>query len=167
MARKLNEIIIHCSATPRTMDIGTKEIRQWHKKRGWRDIGYHYVIRRNGIVEAGRPVEQTGAHVKGRNRNSIGICLIGGYNKDNTTPSFTQKQYNSLFKLINKLRDKYDIDYAAVGGHRDTYPDKDGNGIISKNEWLKDCPCFDVRSWYIDYMNHTCSNCGKYSNKAE
>ena len=81
--RQIDHIIVHCSYTPPSMDIGAETIREWHtlpkpKGRGWSDIGYHWVIRRNGTVEAGRSEERAGAHAKGYNQDSIGICLIGG-----------------------------------------------------------------------------------------
>ena len=87
--RKINEIIIHCSDTQEGCDVTAKDIRRWHTTpkekggRGWRDIGYHYVIRLDGTIELGRPLEKAGAHCIGRkgedhNSHSIGICYIGG-----------------------------------------------------------------------------------------
>ncbi|CAK1795587.1 N-acetylmuramoyl-L-alanine amidase [Vibrio crassostreae] len=75
-------ITVHCSATPPQQDVDVTEIRRWHKKRGWRDVGYHFVIRRNGDVELGRPLSQTGAHVKGHNKGNIGVCMVGGCNAE-------------------------------------------------------------------------------------
>ena len=85
--RKVNLLVIHCAATKPNMDIGRDEIDSWHKARGWSGIGYHYVIRRDGRIESGRPVEQAGAHASGYNANSIGICLVGGINH-NGKPEF-------------------------------------------------------------------------------
>jgi N-acetylmuramoyl-L-alanine amidase len=76
--KKTDLLVVHCAATKASMDIGAKEIRRWHKDRGWDDIGYHYVIRRNGDVEIGRPENAVGAHVAGKNSTSVGICLVGG-----------------------------------------------------------------------------------------
>ena len=76
--RKIRKIIIHCSATQEGKDVSVETIRKWHLKRGWRDIGYHFVIGLDGQVQEGRPIEQTGAHTKGHNFDSIGICYIGG-----------------------------------------------------------------------------------------
>lgn len=90
--RHIDTHIIHCSASPDDMDIGVKEIRQWHEQRGWSDIGYHFVIRRDGTIELGRPIEIMGAHAYGHNRDSIGTCLVGINN-------FTEAQFNSLRKL--------------------------------------------------------------------
>ena len=76
--RKITKIIVHCSATPEGKDYSVDTIRDWHLARGWRDIGYHFVIYRNGEIAEGRPIEQSGAHCKGENYCSIGICYIGG-----------------------------------------------------------------------------------------
>ena len=83
--RNINEIIVHCAATPEGKDFTVADIRRWHKARGWSDIGYHYVVYRDGSVHKGRPVSKVGAHVRGRNRNTIGICYIGGVAKDGKT----------------------------------------------------------------------------------
>ena len=81
--KKTDSIIIHCAATKKSMDIGYKEIREWHvDQNGWDDVGYHYIIRRNGKLEKGRPEEYSGAHAPSHNSRSIGICLVGGMAKD-------------------------------------------------------------------------------------
>jgi N-acetyl-anhydromuramyl-L-alanine amidase AmpD len=112
------------------MDIGAKEIDDWHKERGWDGIGYHYIIRRNGKIEAGRSELLTGAHAKGYNRLSIGICLVGG----DSEADFTMAQYLSLYSLKGRLSKKYNN--PEVLGHRDL-PGVD-----------KDCPCFDVKAFF-------------------
>lgn len=111
--RNIDMLVVHCSDTPASMDIGAEEIDQWHKERGWSGIGYHYVIRRDGTLEPGRPLEKSGAHVRGFNRNSIGICLVGGKGGFN----FTAHQIDSLRSLIHRLRTQFPG--AAVLGHRD------------------------------------------------
>lgn len=134
MSREINEIIVHCSATPPSMDIGADTIREWHTDKGWIDIGYHFVIRRNGVVETGRDLDVAGAHAKGHNSRSIGICLIGGVKEsDRKTPdaNFTFSQYESLAMLIGELRGKIQS-IAKVSGHRDYA--------------AKACPCFDVNA---------------------
>ena len=132
--RDITKIIIHCAATKPSMDIGANEIREWHIARDWIDIGYHYVIRRNGTVEKGRDIMQAGAHAKGHNFTSIGICLVGGINEEGEPDdNFTLKQYNSLIQLVKFLEMTFPID--DVLGHRDL-PDVN-----------KQCPCFDVRAW--------------------
>lgn len=120
------------------MDIGVKEIDRWHRARGWDSCGYHYVIRRSGKVETGRPVARQGAHVgrprPGWNRRSIGVCLIGGIDKEGEpADNYTKKQYTALVRLVRKLREAHDI--VTVIGHRDL------PGV------RKACPCFDVADW--------------------
>ena len=133
--REIKKLIIHCSATKPSMDIGAEDIRGWHKGKGWDDIGYHYVIRRNGKVEKGRDISIAGAHAKGHNFNSIGICLVGGIDDNSKADdNYNLKQYNALIQLISFLEITFPID--DVLGHRD---------LPSVN---KSCPCFDVRAWY-------------------
>lgn len=132
--RIINEIIIHCSATPEGKDYTVEQIRQWHKQRGFSDIGYHYVIYRDGSIHSGRPIERIGAHCLKHNAHSIGICYIGGVSKDGKTPKDTRTdaQKESLIKLIKELKAKYPK--ATVHGHRE-YANKA-------------CPCFDAKSEY-------------------
>lgn len=108
--REINKIIIHCSATPNDRDVSADQINHWHKQRGWSGIGYHYVIRRRGTVEAGRPVKTIGAHCLGQNRASIGICLIGN-------DKFSTDQYDSLKFLIKRLSSIYSLSTADIYGH--------------------------------------------------
>ncbi|UTT85783.1 N-acetylmuramoyl-L-alanine amidase [Vibrio pelagius] len=113
-------ITVHCSATPSTQDIGVAEIRRWHKNRGWRDVGYHFVIRRCGKVEIGRPLSQTGAHVKGHNKGNIGVCLVGGCNAvQQPEDNFTFAQRKALFGLIEVLQKRFLIVDNNVKGHKD------------------------------------------------
>lgn len=144
--RRTDYIVVHCSATKVSSDIGVDEIRDWHTRKGWSDIGYHAVIRRNGVVEFGRHFDQPGAHVAGQNYRSVGICLVGGLDeRGKPEDNFSASQKNALRQLIAVL--SYAYTGAEILGHRDLSPDLDGDGIISRNEWVKDCPCFDVRSW--------------------
>lgn len=108
--RQIDSIIIHCSASPDYMDIGAETIRKWHKDRGWSDIGYHYVVRRNGEIEKGRSDERIGAHARGANSRSIGVCWIG---INNPSP----EQEKSLFSLIHFLMGKYNVKIENVKGH--------------------------------------------------
>ncbi|WP_122082599.1 N-acetylmuramoyl-L-alanine amidase [Vibrio coralliirubri] len=113
-------ITVHCNATPPQQDVGVAEIRQWHKKRGWRDVGYHFVIRRNGDVQLGRPLSQTGAHVEGHNKGNIGICLVGGCNADlQPEDNFTLAQRKALFGLMAALQEQFLISDENVKGHKD------------------------------------------------
>jgi len=134
MKRKIDKIIIHCSATPEGKDISVETIRDWHLKRGWSDIGYHYVIDLDGKLHAGRPLEKTGAHVKGHNTGSIGICYIGGVEQDGKTPkdTRTKEQKAALDNLLFTLTDVFAN--VTIHGH---------NEFSSKA-----CPSFDVQAEY-------------------
>ena len=101
--RKINKIIIHHSATEDTMDIGVKTIREWHLARKWNDIGYHYVIRLDGTCEVGRPIDKIGAHCKGQNTGSIGLCCVGGLRGGVVTDTLNYKQLATLQVLVNGL----------------------------------------------------------------
>ncbi len=145
--RLINLLVVHCAATKPHMDIGADWLDAEHKKRGWRKIGYHYVIRRNGVVEKGRPDEEIGAHVQSHNANSIGICMVGGLGDDgHAENNFTVDQFEALAELVHALLIRFPD--AELLGHRDLSPDLDGDGIIEKHEWVKDCPSFDVRGWW-------------------
>lgn len=117
--RRINEIIVHCSATAEGKDFTVEDIRRWHLARGFNDIGYHYVVYRDGSVHRGRPVEKMGAHCVGHNANSVGVCYIGGCAADGRTPkdTRTQAQKDALVKLLMKLVCKYP--QAKIYGHRD------------------------------------------------
>lgn len=110
----VDKIIIHCADTPEGMDIGVSEIRDWHLERGWSDVGYHFVIRLDGKIERGRNLDTPGAHARGYNMNSIGICYVGGKDDKDTR---TAEQLKSLDYLIQTLRLIYPG--AKVLGHRD------------------------------------------------
>ena len=135
--REVEYLVIHCSATPEDMDIGAEEIRRWHLQRGWLDIGYHYFIRRDGLVEKGRNDNVPGAHARGYNEKSLGICLIGGVESDKQTPeaNYTHAQWDSLEHLVRTLSG--DHEDAVVVGHRDL----PGVG--------KACPSFDAPEWWV------------------
>jgi len=132
--RKIRKIIVHCSATPAGRDIGAAYIRRLHvHERGFRDIGYHYVIRLDGSVETGRELERAGAHCTGQNATSVGICYVGGLDSryrpaDTRTPA----QKRTLAALIAALKLKFP--HAEVFGHRDFA--------------RKSCPCFNARKEY-------------------
>jgi len=133
-SRKIDKLIIHCSATPPHLKVGAKEIDNWHKMRGWSGIGYHFVIRRNGEIEYGRSINKTGAHVKRHNRGSVGVCLVGGVNSDmDAEDNFTSKQWRRLEQFVRLFKTEYSK--ATVHGH---------NEFSSKA-----CPSFDVQEWLI------------------
>ena len=147
--RRIDEIIIHCSDSPEGRNDKAEDIRKWHKQRGFNDIGYHYVIDLDGTVEKGRPVEQAGAHCTGHNRNSIGICYIGGaYWRDGVNAkgkpikgkdgkavlmpkdTRTALQRMAMKELVAQLQEQFP--HATVHGHREFAN--------------KACPCFDVEA---------------------
>lgn len=131
--RKINEIILHCAATPEGKDFTVADIRRWHLKNGWRDIGYHYVIYRDGTIHLGRPLDQIGAHTTNHNSNSIGICYIGGCAADGKTPKDTRtpEQKEAMYTLCKVLCDILGI--KKISGHREYA--------------AKACPSFDVQAW--------------------
>lgn len=146
--RKIDSVIIHCSATKAGMDFSVADINRWHRARGMDGIGYHYVVRLDGTVEKGREVEVAGAHCLGWNGRSIGICYIGGLDTNgNPADTRTDEQKKSMKGLVEELKLRYRI--VTVMGHRDTSPDLNGNGIIEPGEFIKSCPCFDVKKWLM------------------
>ena len=132
--RTIKELIVHCSATPEGKDYSVDTIRQWHLQRGFSDIGYHYVIYRDGSIHIGRDESIIGAHCTGHNTNSIGVCYIGGCASDGKTPKDTRttEQKQSLVKLLKELKTKYHK--ASIHGHRDFSS--------------KACPSFDATKEY-------------------
>ena len=116
------------------MDVN--DIRRWHLQRGFVDVGYHYVIKRDGTIEPGRPLDRQGAHVSGFNHLSVGVCLVGGVSEDDVNvpeANFTDAQYASLRKLLPELQRNFPG--AEILGHRDM------------PRVRKACPSFDVREW--------------------
>lgn len=127
--RTISEIIIHCSATVEGKDFSVKDIDRWHKQRGFKMVGYHFIIRLDGTIEQGRPLEMIGAHCTGHNAHSIGICYIGGLDKSGKPKDTrTQVQKDVLWSLVKSLQKKYPL--ATIHGH---------------NEFAnKACPCFKI-----------------------
>lgn len=146
--RTINKIIIHCSATPEGKDYTVEDIDRDHRKRGFAKIGYHYVIYRDGTIHQGRKEPEVGAHARGYNANSIGVCYIGGLARDGKTTkdTRTQAQRDALVRLLRELVIRYPD--AEILGHRDLSPDKNGDGIVSPNEYIKGCPSFDAKKEY-------------------
>lgn len=134
--RTVTLIIIHCSAVRPNQQSSAKDITQWHKARGWRTIGYHYVVRRDGTIENGRPTEQIGAHCMNHNRYSIGICYEGGLDANGKPKDTrTDAQKTAIRQLIVRLKKTYPL--AVIVGHHDLNPQKA-------------CPCFNAVSEYRD-----------------
>ena len=132
--RKINEIIVHCAATPERKNFKAADIDRWHRERKMKCIGYHYVVDLDGTVEPGRPESEIGAHCLGHNQYSIGVCYVGGLAADGKTPKDTRTvaQKEALLALLKKLRAKYPK--ASIHGHRDFA--------------AKACPSFDATTEY-------------------
>jgi N-acetylmuramoyl-L-alanine amidase len=136
--RKIDKIIIHCSATKAGQHFTVKDIDQWHKARGFAKIGYHYVIYLDGTVHKGRPEEEMGAHCLGRNSSSVGICYVGGLDLDGKpSDTRTEAQKASLISLVDDLKVKYPK--AEIYGHYEFA--------------AKACPCFDVKKEFRNTVN--------------
>ena len=141
----ITKIILHCSATPEGRDVSVDTIKQWHLDRGWSDIGYHYVVDIKGNLKEGRSLDRQGAHVRGHNKNSIGICYVGGCDADmKPKDTRTEAQRGVLRALLMDLMDKYHN--ATIHGH---------NEFSSKA-----CPSFDVHEEYKDIVEYfkDCNN---------
>ena len=132
--RKINEIIVHCAATPEGKNFKAADIDRWHRERKMKCIGYHYVVDLDGTVEPGRPESEIGAHCLGHNQYSIGVCYVGGLAADGKIPKDTRTatQKEALLALLKKLRAKYPN--ASIHGHRDFA--------------AKACPSFDATTEY-------------------
>ena len=143
--RKIDLIVIHCTATRENRRFTEDMLEECHKERGFDECGYHFYVRQDGRIVSMRPLEKIGAHAKGHNTNSIGIAYEGGLDVDGKPKDTrTSWQRHSLRVLVKTLL----IDYpgSRVVGHRDLSPDKNGDGVISPDEWLKQCPCFDIKT---------------------
>lgn len=174
MKRKINAVIIHCAATPNGKAFTVADIDRMHKARGFkrdsqaarsfnsdnRHVGYHYVIEVDGNVSPGRHIEEIGAHVQGSNARSIGICMVG---TDKFTPPQWQSLRNVVVALAGTIQGRaimqvetailaYADMHISLKGHRDHSPDLNGDGKISRNEWLKVCPGFEVKDWVAGDM---------------
>lgn len=143
--REINLIVVHCSATRADRDFTENDLEVCHRHRGFNGAGYHFYIRKNGDIKNTRPLEKPGAHALGYNAHSIGICYEGGLDvRYRPADTRTEWQKHSLRVLIRTLL----MDYPGcrVCGHRDLSPDRNGDGRISSEEWVKECPCFEVTS---------------------
>ncbi len=124
-------IVVHCAATPAKMDVDIATVAEWHKARGFKTVGYHYFIKRDGTRQTGRPINEIGAHVVGYNHNSVGVCMAGGMDKENKKPedNFTVAQWTTLLLTLQELHEEFPR--AVIVGHRDLNADKE-------------CPSFSV-----------------------
>ena len=140
---KVKYLVVHCTASPPKANLSVIDVERMHiRDRGWATIGYHYLIKRDGTLEEGRPLTHQGAHVNGFNQVSIGVCLVGGIS-DNKLKSpennFTIEQFYALEDILIELKKKFPK--ASIAGHRD-FPNV-----------KKDCPCFDAKKWYASLWN--------------
>lgn len=191
--RSIDLIVIHCAATPSGKPLHQGEpgkpgylnapqvINAWHAARGFKrapeavrafssqlpSIGYHYVIDLTGEVWPGRHLDEVGAHAANFNAHSVGICLVGGAERE---AKYMPAQWKSLQQVVAMLlaefgipctapkrtfNKEYPLGYTMTGGvcgHRDLSPDTNGNGLVEPFEWLKTCPGFDVRTWLSNGM---------------
>ena len=156
--KTIDSIIIHCSATHAGQDLRAKDIDRMHKQRGFNQIGYNFVIDLDGTVENGRSLSIDGAHCNTKgfseqsyNKHSLGICYIGGLDiNGKAADTRTEAQRIALRDLVEKLCRDYPI--IEVLGHRDTSPDLNDNGEVEPFEYIKACPCFDVRKEFSNFM---------------
>lgn len=140
-------IVLHCSATRSTQDYSPEALECDHRGRGFRGIGYHYYVRRSGEVIPCRPLDQIGAHVRGYNHCSWGVCYEGGLDSTGRpADTRTPKQRASLLRLLAQLKGY--APQACILGHRDLSPDRNGDGRITPEEWLKSCPCLEAEDEY-------------------
>lgn len=135
---KTNMIILHCSATKEGANFKASDIKKWHKQQGWSDIGYHYIIDLDGTIEEGRDIRYVGAHCSGKNATSVGICYVGGCDKDmKTKDTRTPQQKQAMYVLVQYLMNKYNLNIDQVHCH---------------NEYAqKDCPSFRINQFRAEY----------------
>ena len=138
---KPTKIILHCSATKENADFSSADIKRWHLQRGFKDIGYHFVIRLDGSIEIGRNENEIGAHCLGHNKDSLGICYVGGLDKDGKPKDTrTKEQRKSLIELVMKLMRKYNIAIGNIRGHYEFAN--------------KACPCFKIENFRYELRQY-------------
>ena len=138
MRKATDWIVVHCSASrAKDAHVDVKEIDRWHRQKGWLMVGYHFVITRGAVIQKGRDLNSAGAHARGHNHHSIGICLVGGVKEDGKTPedNFTSQQKEALYSLLKEMRSLYPT--AKIIGHWEIEP-------------AKTCPNFDLHMWMAD-----------------
>lgn len=151
-------IVIHCSASREDKDYTYEQLLTDHKARGFETCGYHIYIRKNSIIHKGRPLDVVGAHAAPYNTNSIGISYEGGVDKklnskDTRTAAQKEQILNCIFDVLRAIRDAGgDVKKVKILGHRDLSPDKNHDGEITPDEWIKACPSFDAKNEYKDII---------------
>ena len=149
--RTINLIVVHCSATQGNRMLSPEALDLMHRRRCFNGTGYHYYIRKDATVHLTRPVERIGAHVKGFNANSIGICYEGGLDcRGRPADTRTPEQRAAHRQLVHQLLEKFPD--SRVCGHRDLSPDKNGNGEIEPEEWMKAWPCFEAEEEFKELV---------------
>lgn len=147
--RRIDLIVIHCSATREDRPFTESMLDAYHRSRGLDGCGYHFYVRRNGHIASMRPLERAGAHARGYNAHSVGIAYEGGLDPEGSPKdTLTSWQYHSLRVLVKTLL--MDHPGSRLVGHRDLSPDLNGDGCIGPGEWMKQCPCFDVKTLLRD-----------------
>ena len=142
--REIDLIVVHCSATREDVDFTEQDLERCHRRRGFNGTGYHFYVRKSGEVVPTRPVERIGAHAKGYNAHSVGVCYEGGLDKrGKPKDTRTECQKKALQVLLAALAVKYPG--SRICGHRDLSPDRNGDGVIGPEEWMKACPCYEVK----------------------
>jgi len=137
--RKINKIILHCSATPEGKDFRAKDILVWHKQRGYKTIGYHYVVDLDGTIEKGRPEEEIGSHCLGQNKDSIGICYIGGCDANmKAKDTRTEAQKSALIDLVYDIMQQYHLTLNQVYCHNQFNPGKE-------------CPSYNINTFKKEF----------------
>lgn len=145
MTRKIKYIAVHCTASSVKATIG--DLRAEFKRKGWKNPGYHYVVGRDGGVTQMLSEDKVSNGVRGYNSVSVNVAYIGGIDANGkAVDNRTAEQKTALRVLLRKLRKTYPE--AVIQGHRDFSPDKNGDGRITADEWVKQCPCFDARAEY-------------------
>lgn len=142
--RKIDTIVIHCTATPEGKEFSLAQITAMHRARGFKTCGYHILVHLDGSVSIGRPDEMVGAHVAGFNATTLAASYVGGLSKsgqakDTRTPA----QKKTLIEVVKAWNAKHPEIYRVLG-HRDLSPDLNKDGRITPDEWMKQCPCFDA-----------------------
>lgn len=141
--RKIEYIAVHCTAGNQRQTI--EDLRAEFRRKGWKNPGYHYVVEADGKVTQLLDDERVSNGVKGWNSRILNVAYMGGIDrKDNRT----EAQKDSLLRLLRMLKKRYPD--AVIQGHRDFSPDLNGDGRVTRNEWVKDCPCFDARAEYAE-----------------
>lgn len=145
--REIKYIAVHCTASSQTMTV--KGLEMEFKRKGWKNPGYHYVVSTDGVVHQMLDEAKVSNGVKGYNSVSVNVAYIGGIDaQGKAVDNRTSAQKKSLRLLLKMLRGRYPK--ALIQGHRDFSPDLNGDGKISKNEWIKACPCFEAKEEYKD-----------------